>query len=1368
MALRLATAVGLCLASAVPSIGDPLVINNVAAPTTFGSGDGERALWVNAGSVGGTPIDLVATISGASLDHTFTASGSRPSLTSAGQDDVWVQWRIFQAGTYNINTDTGGVPVVADVHVQLNDIDGPNNERAYLPVCSGAVQWVRIDQDATTGKSFGTVDGRPETFSLIGDANYNSEPHSGVEVFYPNTSTFTFGRTANTSFFIRVDNPTYSAFDTFDFACADFTVPVAVDDTGEGTLGVPLVLDILANDSISTANDNPPHNNSQAASEYGRQSVSLIPPGGATGVTADASGDTVSFSMPGQGTWSFNDTTGLLTFTPIAGFAGTPTAISYTFENALGVTSNAATVTIDYPSIGVVKGATYDDNLVADGFSQVGETITYSYTVTAIGSTPIGTVTLSETGFTGNGTTPSPAYLSGDLDADGRLDPGESWLYQATYTLVAADLVAGSVANQATASGATALGTPVSDLSDSNRAGDGNGIGTPGGGANNNDPTTMNLPFGAIVADDDAPAAVGGAAGDPNLGNAFANDTLDGSPVDPADVAATVLTPASHAGVTLDTATGTIAVAATTPAGTYTIGYRICETLNPANCDDATITVEVDPAAMDAVDDAPAAVNGMTGEPNAGNAFANDTLNGAPVSVLAISASIVTPASHGGVTLDTSDGTISIAASTPSGTYTIVYRVCELLNPANCDDATITIQVDQAVIDAVDDTVPGVVDTANALTNVVNVLNDDTLNGAAATIGDVTVSANGPLPAGFTLQMHGGVDIAQGTPSGPYTFGYRICEILNPANCDTAVVSVVVEKSVPVVAGTVYFDANGNGAFEPSIDTRLPGYTVDLVLAGTVVRTTVSGPDGSYLMRDFDPGSGYEVVFRDPATQRAVGVIPNLTFGVNSVLANQNQAIDPSGVIYNSTTGAPLAGVTIELHTAGGTLLPDACLLPGQQTQTTDADGRYRFDVVAGAAAECPAAEAEYRLVITAYPGGVIAGRSTRHPPLGGTLDATTCPGDAIPGGACQLSASIDAPPAGTFTPYYLAFLLQPGDPNVVNNHIPIDPLPTIPANGLSVTKRASVFSARRDDVVAYVIEASNANPTAAGPLVVRDALPPGFAYVRGTASVGGVAVEPQVSGRSLSFGAIVIPALGRLEIRLSTRIGADVVPGEHVNRAWMIDPATGTAISATATAVVRVEAEHVFDCGDVIGKVFEDANRNGVQDQGEKGIPGARIATVRGVLITTDRHGRYSVPCAELPDSSTGTNFILKLDTRTLPDGFSPTTENPLVVRLTAGKVSRMNFGAAPSASVRIEITGRAFAADGAHPGAELQAGIARLGSVADKEGAILSITYRSRGEPRGLVESRIAATKALVARVWRGRSGAALPFETRIVVVD
>ncbi len=50
-----------------------------------------------------------------------------------------------------------------------------------------------------------------------------------------------------------------------------------------------------------------------------------------------------------------------------------------------------------------------------------------------------------------------------------------------------------------------------------------------------------------------------------------------------------------------------------------------------------------------------------------------------------------------------------------------------------------------------------------------------------------------PSHSGIVLDLlTGEVTVAPGTPAGTYTFTYQICEILNPTNCDDALVTVVV------------------------------------------------------------------------------------------------------------------------------------------------------------------------------------------------------------------------------------------------------------------------------------------------------------------------------------------------------------------------------------------------------------------------------------------------------------------------------------------------------------------------------------------------------------------------------------------------
>jgi hypothetical protein len=96
----------------------------------------------------------------------------------------------------------------------------------------------------------------------------------------------------------------------------------------------------------------------------------------------------------------------------------------------------------------------------------VGATVTWTYAVTTAGNVPVDGVVVSDDVL---GTIAGPD--SGD-DGDGRLEPGETWLYTATGTAVA-----GPYENTATVSGqpaqldGTALGSPVSDSDPSHYAG---------------------------------------------------------------------------------------------------------------------------------------------------------------------------------------------------------------------------------------------------------------------------------------------------------------------------------------------------------------------------------------------------------------------------------------------------------------------------------------------------------------------------------------------------------------------------------------------------------------------------------------------------------------------------------------------------------------------------------------------------------------------------------------------------------------------------------------------------------------------------------------------------------------------------------
>lgn len=198
--------------------------------------------------------------------------------------------------------------------------------------------------------------------------------------------------------------------------------------------------------------------------------------------------------------------------------------------------------------------------------------------------------------------------------------------------------------------------------------------------------------------------------------------------------------------------------------------------------------------------------------------------------------------------------------------------------------------------------------------------------------------------------------------------------------------------------------------------------------------------------------------------------------------------------------------------------------------------------------------------------------------------------------------------------------------------------------------------------------------------------------------------------------------------------------------------------------ARVTILEEAVFDCSDVIGKVFDDKNRNGYQDEGEPGLPGVRLATVKGLLVTTDPHGRFSIACADIPDQDIGSNFIVKLDTRTLPTGYRVTTENPRKVRLTRGKIVKLNFGASITRLVSLDLNAQVFEKGSEALAPKWRAGLAQLVAALKADTSTLRITYA--GEDGKLAKARIRAVTREIERRWKEEGKPyRLSIETRIV---
>jgi hypothetical protein len=197
----------------------------------------------------------------------------------------------------------------------------------------------------------------------------------------------------------------------------------------------------------------------------------------------------------------------------------------------------------------------------------------------------------------------------------------------------------------------------------------------------------------------------------------------------------------------------------------------------------------------------------------------------------------------------------------------------------------------------------------------------------------------------------------------------------------------------------------------------------------------------------------------------------------------------------------------------------------------------------------------------------------------------------------------------------------------------------------------------------------------------------------------------------------------------------------------------------------VRVVPDPDFDCTDVIGKVFDDGDLDGRQDQGEKGLPGVRMVTARGLIASTDKNGRFHITCAVVPDEDRGSNFILKLDERSLPTGYRLTTENPRVQRATRGKMLRFNFGATIHRVVRIDIANGAFEPETTEIRMQWTQRIDQLLEELRKGPSVLRLSYLVDVEPESMAKQRLEALKKEIIQRWKQAGGGyRLDIETEI----
>ncbi|SDW93842.1 DUF7507 domain-containing protein [Litoreibacter albidus] len=1062
--------------------------------------------------------------------------------------------------------------------------------------------------------------------------------------------------------------------------------------------------------------------------------------------------------------------------------------VNVTAKDQLGNDADAtATITTDGPTRAPALEATKVANFTG---VEVDDVISYTVRVENTGNVTLDDVALTDTMTRNlNGrvvTLDNPLALdaTSDTDGDGRLDVDETWVYTATYTLTQADLNAQGVSNSVVAAAVGPDDVAVNDTSDNGNDGDGN---------TEDDKTVVSITSEPRLVVTKEVVSAGALAGEDvvfritaaNTGNVDIDEVTITDQLTRADGATLALT----SGPT-PVGDGTFIGAGTQVIwnATYTLtqddidagGISNTATVAGTGPDDEVVsdisadndpfdgdvdqdpTVVVIPAAP-AIDVVKRLVS--ADEPFAGGLveFAIEVTNTGNVSVsnVALAENLrraddvaLTPTSltFSNATLDSAEGTL---LPTEVATYAVTYILTQEDVDAGgvSNSVTVTATANTPTGDAlsdvsrdddpndgndVDDPTVAVIEAApsNDFTKVASVpvnlfpmVYQVTFTLTATNTGNVTQSSYQIVDdlSGF----EGSAEVLRDAPFGITVRANGFTDGGANAAYDGAGTSTTLSGTptlAPGETGTVEIDViySTEGAGVPGLNVA--NLTTDLLTAPQDASAGVSVTDSD--------GDGVPDTLESSTADRDGDGVADA------------DDYDPTGYFYCQDDGRILSGGSVSVTGPAGT--QTGVGTSNFITIVKDGtDGEFQFF----------ATRAGTYTITPTYPASGVASTSRLANPA---LDATSLlPANPASIGSSEFGATdrLADFTAGA-NPFYLSFVLEAGDPFILNNNIPMENCAGTP--DLQATKVADRDAAVFGEAVNFSLTFTNNTPSTVTNATLVDVLPAGMLYTPNTARVDGALVEPNATGLRLEWPGLTVAPAQTITLTLSARVVANGSYGELTNRGFLAN-AAGNPISNVATATVRVEPEHVFDCSDIIGKVFDDKNQNGYQDQGEPGLAGVRLATVKGQLITTDAHGRYHVPCAELP-KDIGSNFTLKLDTRTLPTGYRVTTENPRVIRVTAGKFAKLNFGAALSNVVDIDLTREAFVGATSEPSPALEKGVEGLIARIKSTPSVLRLSYILRDESNKLANARLKAVEALVRDRWRGAGRYKLNIERSI----
>ncbi len=394
------------------------------------------------------------------------------------------------------------------------------------------------------------------------------------------------------------------------------------------------------------------------------------------------------------------------------------------------------------------------------------------------------------------------------------------------------------------------------------------------------------------------------------------------------------------------------------------------------------------------------------------------------------------------------------------------------------------------------------------------------------------------------------------------------------------------------LSGTVYVDRNTNATLDPvPTDSRIAGVTLTLYAgtscSGTPLATASTDANGAYTFPGLTVGQTYTVCETQPAGHADGGV--NLGAAASSTTPNAitvtalpsggsigNHFYERLGAIAGTVfldaendgvrggADAPLAGVVVTL---GGTDITGAAV---NRTATTDAAGNFRFDDV-----------------LASGPAGYVLTEQTAQPVVGGT---TTLDGRTVPGNIGGTPTGTATAP-GTVPSAVRGIVLAAGAQSIDNRFAEI----------LPVSVRGLVFSDPDNNGVQNL-------PADVG-------LPGVTINLSGTDDTGASVARSVSTGSDGSFAfADLRPGSYTLTepVQPPSTSNGLTTPGTAGGTATPVGTTpsviSGIALATPGTAATGNLFAEVPNAAGLSGRVWLDANNDGVVDAAETPLAGVTV----------------------------------------------------------------------------------------------------------------------------------------------------------------